>query len=374
MKIAIVRKESGFQRGGAEAYCANLCRCLADMGHQVFLVARECDDNIHPELVHVPVQVRNWSSSARNLSFHRNSQIALKQLNVDRVYALSRTFPADAFRFSDPFHATWLDIRYTARWRNTLERMNPRHRTILALEREICRTQHTGAIITNSHWVRRQLLDYYNYPGERIHVVYNGVDLDKFTPPSQEAIVNGPLKLLFVANDFVRKGLAFILDALHQLKTAGIACHLTVVGRDNPLPFRKHAEKLGISAAVDFCGPSSHTRNSYRAADLLVLPTLSDPFANVCLEALACGLPVMTTTHNGASEILTEEQTGYVLRGDRPLAPQIVTGLVNFSRLSREQRLEMRRLARLCAQGFTITNNTRQTVEVLESANRPQPF
>jgi UDP-glucose:(heptosyl)LPS alpha-1,3-glucosyltransferase len=370
MKIAVVRKECSFRRGGAERYCANLCRCLADMGHQVFVVARECDADVHPDLVHVPVVVGNRSSAVRNLSFHRNSQKAIRQLDVDRVYALSRTYPADAFRVSDPLHATWLDIRYPGRFRNRLERLNPRHRAILSLERGICDARHTGVIITNSNWARQQILARYDYPAERIHVVYNGVDLDCFSPTEADISVGGPLRLLFVAQDFARKGLGFILDAMKQLHAQGIACHLRVVGRDDPRPFRQQAQQLGVAQAVDFHESTSQIQDYYNTSDLLVFPTLSDPFANVCLEALACGLPVMTTTYNGAAEILTEDQTGYVLQANRPLAPQIVAAIVRFSRLPEQYRVEMAHRARMCAEGFTIRRNAERTLEVLAGATR----
>lgn len=372
MKIAVIRKESGFRMGGAEKYCANLCRCLAELGHRVFLVACECDRDIHPNLLHVPVKVSNWSSSARNLSFHRNSQEALRNLDVDCAYGLSRTFPVDAFRISDPLHASWFDIRYTDRWRNMIERLNPRHRTILGLEQSICNPEHTRAIITNSKWSRQQLLNCYEYPEESVHVVYNGVDLDKFRPLQQVRPVDEKLKILFVAHDFKRKGLGFILDALRQLKAQGVACHLTVVGRDKPSPFRREAEKFGVSENIDFFEPSSRLEDYYNDSDLFVFPTLSDPFANVCLEALACGLPVMTTTHNGAAEILVEDKTGYVLEGSRPLASQIAAKVMRFSRLALEDRLEMRRQARLCAMGYTVLNNARQTLEVLTALTRPR--
>lgn len=365
MNIAVVRKECSLRKGGAERYCANLCRCLAEMGHRVWVLAHECDRDIHPDLIHVPIPVSNRTSAARNLSFHHNSQRALERLKVDRVYALSRTYPADAFRVSDPLHNSWLDMRYTGRFRNRLERLNPRHRTILALENAIRDARQTGVIITNSQWVRNELLACGDYPAERIQVVYNGVDTSLFRPLPSHGSFDAPLKLLFVSHDFTRKGLGFVIEALAELKTLGISCHLSVVGKDDPRAFRKKAERLGVSRDVEFCGPHSDPRACYTDADLLVLPTLSDPFANVCLEALACGLPVMTTTNNGASEILTEGETGYVLDSLRPLMPQIVAGIALFGRLAPERRIDMASRARLCAERFTIELNACRTLEVL---------
>lgn len=368
--IAIIRRECSFRRGGAERYCANLCRDLADMGHRIFVLGRVCDTDVHPDIIHVPVAVRNHTSAARNLSFHRNCQRALADLKVDYVYALSRTYPADAFRVSDPLHESWLDIRYPGFIRNRLERLNPRHRAILALERGICDPANTGAIIANSAWSRDQLLARYDYPADRIHVVYNGVDLDRFRPRTEGTVGSGSLRLLFVAQDFLRKGLGYILQAMQVLATEGVSCRLDVVGRDNPGPFRKQAERLAVADRVFFHQANLRIEDFYTSSDLLVFPTLSDPFANVCLEALACGLPVVTTTSNGAAEILEEGRTGYVLQSGRSLVPQMVAGIASFDRLSRERRKEMGRLARSCAEGFTIRNNARRTLEVLEAVKR----
>jgi UDP-glucose:(heptosyl)LPS alpha-1,3-glucosyltransferase len=367
MKIAVVRKECGFGFGGAERYCANLCRCLADMGHQVYVVGRECDDDVHPDIIHIPVKVSNRTSAARNLSFHLNSQRAVKRLAVDRVFALSRTFPADAFRVSDPLHATWMNIRYPGRLRNFFEGLNPRHRAILSLERNICDPNNTRAIITNSAWAKKQVREVYTFPEERIHVIYNGVDLDRFRPGEPVGTEKGPLRLLFVAQDFGRKGLGFIVEALARLTTFGVDCRLKVVGRDDPRPFRHQAERLGVAGLIDFSGPSGQVEDCYRSADLLVFPTLSDPFANVCLEALACGLPVMTTNSNGAAEILSEGKNGYVLSADLPLTVQIVESVLNFAALSMTQRRILACEARRTAEQFTIRSNAEQTLAVLNS-------
>lgn len=323
------------------------------MGHEVTLLARECEPDIHPGLRVVQVPVGNLTSSIRNRSFHLNSQNLLGHLDVDRVYALSRTYPADAFRVSDPLHANWLDIRYPGRFVSWLEHLNPRHRTILSLERAICSPSNTGVIITNSCLAKNQLLGLYDFPVDRIHVVYNGVDLARFCPAASPKPRNRPVRLLFVAQDFGRKGLGYILDALALLQPEGIVFHLDVVGRDDPKPYQRQASKLGLLDTVRFLGPSGRVEDQYRDADLLVFPTLSDPFANVCLEALACGLPVLTTNTNGAAEILQEGETGFVVDAGNGLASRIATVLHRFSRLPLNNRSAMFHACRTAAEKYT---------------------
>ena len=133
MKIAVIRQECSFRKGGAERYAANLCRELVEMGHQVWVLAEAFEPSIHPDLVHVPVGVNHITSASRSNSFHRNSQQALAGLDVDAVLALSRSHPSHAFRVSDPLHRFWMKIRYPGKLHRFLQTLNPRHRAILNL-------------------------------------------------------------------------------------------------------------------------------------------------------------------------------------------------------------------------------------------------
>jgi UDP-glucose:(heptosyl)LPS alpha-1,3-glucosyltransferase len=367
MRIAVIRKECSLNRGGAERYCANLCRELARRGHRVFVLAQGMDPDLHPDLVHVPIRVSAFGSAAKNLSFHRNSQKALGQLRVDRVYALSRSYPADALRVSDPLHAAWMNLRYPSPWRLSLERLNPRHRAILRLENAIFNPAHTRVVITNSKLAQAQVHGLYGFPLERIHVVYNGVDLGKFSAAARPAPASKTIHLLFVGMDFRRKGLADLLKAISLIKPQSVVCSLDVVGKGDEKSFQRMAEKLGISKAVRFHPPTRTVEAFYGRADLLVLPTRYDPFANVCLEALACGLPVVTTTANGAAEIVQEGETGFILDGTNDLAHQIAASISAFAAMGPEGRRQMSLMARRAAESFTISRNVDETLNILES-------
>lgn len=367
MRIAVIRKECSLQRGGAERYCANLCRELAQRGHRVFVLARQMDEDLHPDLAHVPIRVSAFGSAAKNLSFHRNSQKALQRLRVDRVYALSRSYPADALRVSDPLHAAWMKLRYPSPWRLSLERLNPRHRAILRLEKAIFNPAHTRVVITNSKLARAQVREIYGFPLERMHVVYNGVDLVKFSAAARPAPVSKTIRLLFVGMDYRRKGLAHLLRGISRMKPPTALCSLDVVGKGDERGFRRVAENLGIAGAVRFHGPTPMVEAFYRRADLLVLPTQHDPFANVCLEALACGLPVVTTAANGAAEIVRDGETGFILDGTSDLADQIAARISAFAAMPMASRRHMAQRARQSAEAFTIGRNVDETLKILGS-------
>ncbi len=365
MKIAIVRQECSYSKGGAERYAANLCRELCDLGHTVHLVAEVFDETIHPEIHFTPVKVNRTSSATRTLSFHSNAQKAISSIKPDKTIALSRTFPADIFRVSDPLHASWMKTRYGSGLRHKIESLNPRHRAILSLENSILSLNNTTSIVTNSNLSKELILEQHTYPSENIHVVYNGIDLNRFTPPKTHS---HSTKLLFVGQDFRRKGLHHLINAIGQLKNSPHKITLDIIGRDKPTAFQKQASQLGIAEQIHFKGTTPQIEKLYQSADLLVFPSLSDPFANVVAEAMACSLPVITTTTNGSFEIISEGFNGYVVDGNDPQLPTLLAEKIDtFLNLTPPKKDQFRQEARSTAEKLTISNNAKSILQILEN-------
>lgn len=374
MRIAVIREECSFTKGGAERYAANLSNSLAALGHEVCVLSAKFGEGLNPAIRHVPIMVNRLTSASRTRSFHENAQKALVGLDVERVFALSRSFPADAFRVSDPIHRYWMHIRYPNPITRALQAINPRHRTILNIEDAIFNPANTSVIVTNSELSKTIICENHAFPAERIHVVYNGVDLKTFSPAAVPPVTLSAegVRLLFVGQDFKRKGLGPLVRAIAQLKSCGVKCQLRVVGRDKTEPYVRLARELGAEDVISFEGPSGKIQEAYRQADLLVFPSLYDPFANVCLEALACGLPVLTTTTNGSSEIVTEGQDGYIVDGaECGLAEQLAARIKVFASLESAQRQAMRQHARAKAERFTTDANALRIVDVLTAAHQP---
>jgi UDP-glucose:(heptosyl)LPS alpha-1,3-glucosyltransferase len=176
------------------------------------------------------------------------------------------------------------------------------------------------------------------------------------------------VQLLFVGQDFKRKGLMQLIHALAIVRKHGLSFHLRVIGRDKPAPYRTLAARLGLSDLISFEGASHSIHEAYQAAGLLVFPSLYDPFANVCLEALACGLPVLTTRTNGSSEVITEGVDGYVVDGAPITLPDLLAAKIRvFCELPALRRQQMRRCARNKAEQFTIEENAIKVAELLSS-------
>ncbi|QJA06285.1 glycosyltransferase family 4 protein [Thermosulfurimonas marina] len=295
MKIALVRPRVGFGLGGAENYTAYVARELSRLGHEVTVVADRCEVP-GVRLLRAPVVGRG--SLAKTLSFFFNARRVLRQESFDLVYATGRFFPADWLRISDPLHLVWLRRGYARP--PFLWPLRPRHRLLLWLEVQSLRA--ARRVIVNSRLVAREIAEFYPFASPKTEVIYNGVDLARFNPSVQRfrAEVRGELSLsekdralLFVGSDWRRKGLPFLLEVLEELPPE---FKLLVAG----------GKPLGQKGRVYYLGPVREMERLYGAADLLTLPTRYDPFANVVLEALACGLPVITTPENGAAEVIPE--------------------------------------------------------------------
>jgi UDP-glucose:(heptosyl)LPS alpha-1,3-glucosyltransferase len=126
---------------------------------------------------------------------------------------------------------------------------------------------------------------------------------------SPDAIVH-----LIVARDFTQCGVGTVIDALARLPPLS---HLLVVGDDSDVErYRKRAHGLGIADRVTFAGRKPDARPYYGAADTFVLPALYDPSPDTAIEAMACGLPVVTSTKSGAAALLHEHDGGLVCASD----------------------------------------------------------
>jgi glycosyltransferase involved in cell wall biosynthesis len=154
--------------------------------------------------------------------------------------------------------------------------------------------------------VRDDLIRVHGVPPERIEVVPPAVDVARFAGAKdgrlrhELAIEPEGNVILFIGHAFERKGLG---DAVAALAQSGTEAHLVVVGGGDPQEYRRVAEELGVGGRVHFTGAVDSPEDYYAAADILVLPTRSDPWGIPVIEAMAAGLPVVTTEAAGSSSV-----------------------------------------------------------------------
>jgi UDP-glucose:(heptosyl)LPS alpha-1,3-glucosyltransferase len=322
MKIALIQKNFSSHKGGAEQYAVNLAGALMRQGHEVTVFANQWDRSSAEGLKFEYVPMIKSPSFLQTFSFVRNTQKALSKGRYDIVHSLARVFPQDVYRMSDGIYRYWLMVKEQNRLKRLMHFFSLRHLAILWIEKQIFAKGNFRRIIANSQLCKGHAIQYYNVDPAHITVIQNGVDFDRFNPRVRVAyreklrklynIAERDLVILFVAMNFRRKGLIPLLKAIGNLSDS-YRVKLLVVGKGKIEYFTKIALKLGIDRDVIFAGSASKTEEYYGAADFFVLPTYYDPFANVCLEALACGLPVITTRTNGASELIKHGKNGFVV-------------------------------------------------------------
>jgi len=363
LRIAVVRRECGPGLGGAEAYCANVCTWLTEMGHNVTVVA---DKSLLPGLPFFRAPVWGRGSILKNLSFFLNARQVLKAGNFEKSYGLSRVAPVDVLRISDPLHAAWLDLGYQKSTK--FRRLRPRHRLLLWMEARAIKE--AKAIVTNSQLVKGQVQRYYSTCAEKVTVIYNGVDLKRFRPMTHEdrvlakkslGISDDATVLVFAGSDLRRKGLSQLLSALAQFREQPFM--LLVAGSRGNRELKKRIEGMGLGQRVKWLGYVKDIERLYALADLFILPTHYDPFANTTLEAMACGTPVLTTRQNGAGEIV--EQVAHWLVVERPCHKNIIEALNAFTTLPAQERRLLGEKARLVAQKFSWHRHIENLITVL---------
>jgi UDP-glucose:(heptosyl)LPS alpha-1,3-glucosyltransferase len=320
VKLALVRqKYTPF--GGAERFVERALGALREQGTDVTIIARQWQGEPSPGFLRCnPFFLgRTW----RDAGFARCVQGIIAEGRFDLVQSHERIPGCHLYRAGDGVHATWLELRSRARAVSPWLTFNaPWHRYTLAAEAAMFRHPNLRAVICNSRMVRDDIAARFGTPNDKLHVIYNGVDLEQFHPRlriEHRAAVRASLGIddttpiiLFVGSGFERKGIPSLLRALAAMKRSDAL--LLVVGRD-----RKQAEmqavssRLGIEKRVRFLGGQKDVKPFYGAADCFALPTLYDPMPNAALEALACGLPVVTSTDCGAAELIRPGINGAVV-------------------------------------------------------------
>ncbi len=371
MKIALVNKTFSLSHGGAERFSVNLAASLVREGHAVHAFSHQAED-LPGQVTHHQVPMVKKPAFRRVLSFASQVRRLMSGESFDIIYGLTQIYPQDLHRMGGGIHRHWMRVRYPFtpwRWLNYL--FNPAHLANIFLESRIYRPANYRRIVTNSQLCKGHAQEYYGVPPERIAVIYNGVDHQTFNPQTtsrhRDEIRQGlGLKeedtvILFVASNWKRKGLPVLLRAIAALGSKGRDFHVLVVGRGKPVPFQKLARQLGLEGRVHFTGPTTRVERYYGAGDLLVLPTLYDPFANVCLEAMACGLPVITTSANGAAEIIRTGENGFVQQ--KPTDPLELSSLLEHL-LAAERRKIMGHTAQKTALEFTAERNLAETMDL----------
>ena len=346
MKLALIRRQfSAF--GGAELYVQRLLAALAGANHELHLFTEAWPHAPQGVTVH-PIAASS-SRAARARHFAEAALLETTRQSFDCIFSLDRTLKQDVCRAGDGVHRVWLERRrqFASPWRKPFIGRGAFHRSMLELEAQTFDSRNTCRVIANSDMVKREILEHFGFPADRIHVVHNGVDVARFQRGDRAAtrarfgVAGHEFLLAFVGSGWERKGLPFLLSAMAECSNrsrswiarlregieladasgAGLDPNASdasartdrALDQLKLLVIGKGTRPLRSPRNVIFGGPMADVEGAYAAADLFVFLPIYEPSANVVCEALAAGLPVITSAMNGASEFIKGRVNGTVL-------------------------------------------------------------
>ena len=330
LNIALCYESVLPSRGGAETYLGDLSRRLAADGHAVHLYACRWDATaLPPTTVFHPVPPPGGPRFVRPWLFARAVHLAVARGGHDVTVGFDKTYGQDVLYPQGGLHAA-------SRWHNRLKFrqgmrrqladagkfFDPANRSFARLER----LQYLGAdrpeIVVNSRLVAGHFERFLGVPAGRLRVIHSAIDPARFAAPDRAArrdaergrwgVPAGTPVGLFVAMNYRLKGLAPLIEAVARVP-AGRDFRVAVVGHPKDAAYRALADRRGVAGRFLFLGFRRDPQDAYFAADFLAHPTFYDPCSLVALEAVACGLPVVTTRYNGASELLGDPPAGVVV-------------------------------------------------------------
>jgi UDP-glucose:(heptosyl)LPS alpha-1,3-glucosyltransferase len=383
MNLALCYENVMPARGGCETYLADLSRRLVADGHEVHLYACRWDSEALPMEIRYhrlpapsgprflrPWRFNSWCAAALEKNCHQVS------IGFDKTWGQDVLYPQGGLHAASAEHNV-------NKHRNRLTRFGARmvkqldlaHWSFSRLEKKQYLGPDRPIIVVNSHMVERHFQKYYNIGPERLRVIYSAIDPKRFVhadrprlrQESRQAwgIGTDESVALFVAMNYRLKGLEPLLRAVASLPDSH-PFRLLVVGSPRYHSFARLANRLGVTNRVLFLGPRRDVHHCYFAADFLVHPTFYDPCSLVALEALACGIPVITSRFNGASELLTTHRpAGFVLNDphDHQQLAWLMTQLFDPAR-----RARFSEAARIAASKWTFDHHYEQLLGVFAEA------
>lgn len=379
MKIGLVLEHFDPQRGGLEHWTWQFAERLAELGHEVHIIA--CDFSA-PATGRAPV-LHPVENDASPLQRAARFEQTLRSLRLDVVHDMGCGWQADIFHPHGGSTRAFREhnLMRIPRWRQIRFWRERRYCEQAEIERRELAAP-AALVVAVSQMVLEHFHTLHSVPRERLRLIHNGVDEGRFSSQHCAGIreasrrmtgaSNDETVFLLVAHNLRLKNAESAIRALAVLAAGGAPARLVIAGGKRPGPFVELARKLGISNRVTFVEALGDIRPCYAAADVCVHPTWYDPCSLVALEALACGLPLITTRFNGVSELMVDGEQGFLLAN-----PADVAALAERMRLLLDPvlRSRMGASARRLAGQHSLNHQTDRFLalyqEVASRKNRP---
>jgi UDP-glucose:(heptosyl)LPS alpha-1,3-glucosyltransferase len=318
LRLAIVRQKYR-PDGGAERFVSRALEALDNQHLELNVITRSWQGESNPNWnIHL-CNPAKFGRISRERGFARAARKLWQKERFDLVQSHERIAGCDIYRAGDGVHKSWLHqrARVLPKWKAKWLLNSRYHHYVMNAEKEMYADHSLKQVICNAEMIKKEIIEEFGVPADKISVIYNAIDNKKFFPADEQTrhqlrkqyeIPAAVKCLIYVGSGFERKGLAAAIETV-----AKTGDYLLVIGKDKEQKkYQKLANTLGCSHRIRFMGLQKSTLPFYQMSDTLLLPTLYDPFPNVILEAMSCGLPVITSTTCGGAEFITEGKNGFI--------------------------------------------------------------
>jgi UDP-glucose:(heptosyl)LPS alpha-1,3-glucosyltransferase len=382
MNIAFCYESVLPARGGCATEIANLARRLVADGHEVHVYACRWNAAALPARTHYhrvqlppsPRFIRPWSFGAACLRALKHAEYDVT-MGFDKTWGLDVLYPQGGLYAAN---AEYNLFKYHSPLKRRLLRMlkyvDPAHLSFCLLERRQYLGKRRSLIVAISEMVRDHFQYHYGIPSADLRLVRIAADQTKFDEHDRPrrrldwrqhwGIRPEETVALFIGMNYRLKGLEPLLHAV-KLLPASKPFRLLVAGNRHTAEFEEMARRVGVADRVRFVGYREDIANCYFASDFLVHPTFYDPCSHVVVEAMTCGLPVITTRYNGASELLHPPREGFVI-ADPHDHGHLAWCLTQF--LDPARRSRCGQAARRISTQWTFEHHYRQLLDVFSEA------
>ncbi len=308
-----------FPYGGLQRDFISIAREALKRGHMIDVYTMRWEGKFEPGLAIRTIAAKGVRNHTRREDFVRQIKPYLKQGHYDLIVGFNKMPGLDVYYAADTCYQAKAREKH-----NWFYRLTSRYRHSVAYEKAVFSPEVKTAILLIANSQQEAFMSYYHTPPERFHLLPPGIARDRIAPSNaahiraqvreEHDIEKDEFLLLMVGSGFKTKGVDRTLLAFSQLppylKNKAV---VYIIGKDNQAPFEKQAEQLGISSRVIFLGGRDDVPRYLLAADLLLHPAYNENTGTVLLEALAAGLPVLTTSVCGYSPYIIAADAGKVL-------------------------------------------------------------
>jgi UDP-glucose:(heptosyl)LPS alpha-1,3-glucosyltransferase len=365
MRIAIV---IGHCRNfKSSRYVIEITKYFCEQGHEVHLFTNSWDDLDDRVIVHkIPMISKNFQ--IREISFIIFTSISMLFRKFDiKLSQASRYFSPNICEMQFVYKR-WAELK-----RENKHKININDLFVPLMEKyNLSRCEKVIAI---SDIVKEEIIDLHKINPGKINVVHSGANLEFFNPDKRKFrkkilekhnIDPREAVIIFVGNPFGRKGLDYAIKALPKIKYNNFK--FLVIGKDDKKPYLELAKKLGVEDKIVFAGLTTEINKYFASSDIFLFPTLYEPFGLVILEAMASGIPVITSKTAGAAELIDDMKNGMIL--DDPTDYNKITEKLNYLLENRERLRKIGKEARKKAEKYSWNTTAKKMLTVFKKVAR----